>query len=230
MSDKKASPLTRVNQAGIRLFFRLLYHSFAWMYDGVAATVSVGRWQRWVLAAAGQATGPRVLELGFGPGHLQAELCRRGIAAWGLDESWQMATQASSRLRKLGHSPRLARGLAQTLPFPTEQFDQVVATFPTLYILDPHTLAEIQRVLRPGGRLVVLMAAWITGRSLLDRLMAQVFRVTGEAPDENLEIAKVIEPYQTAGFQASARFVKQPGSRLMFIIASKNSNPTRPGG
>ena len=35
----------------MRLFFRLLYHPFAWTYDGVASAVSMGRWKRWVLAA-----------------------------------------------------------------------------------------------------------------------------------------------------------------------------------
>lgn len=217
----------------LTLFFRLLYHSMSWTYDLVASTVSVGRWQRWVLSAVDlliteraepdQQRQLRVLELGYGPGHLQAELHGRAILAFGLDESFQMARQAARRLRSRGGMPRLARGLAQALPYPSGAFNSVVATFPTPYIVDPHTLAEIQRVLVPGGRLVVLVGAWITGRSLADRFMALVFRITGEAPDENQDLGQVLEPYQQAGFQARIRFVEQPGSRLMFIVCGKSN-------
>lgn len=207
----------------MRTFFRLLYHPMAWTYDAVAATVSVGRWKKWVMAAVQLARGPRVLELGFGPGHLQAELNQQGWQVYGLDESAQMARQARRRLSGQGLTPALARGLAQHMPYPTQSFDSVVATFPTPFIIDPLTLEEVRRILKPGGRLVVLMAAWITGQSLPDRLMAYVFRITGEAPGETQELTQVVEPYTQAGFQASLRFVEQPGSRLMFIVAKKTA-------
>ncbi len=219
----------------MRLFFRLLYHSFAWSYDLVAAAVSLGRWNDWVKASAKLLAGPRVLELGFGPGHMQITLEKAGFTPFGLDESRQMARQAAARLARHGQIPRLARGLAQHLPFANETFDSVIATFPTQYIVDPQTLGEIYRVLaRPGGRvaqpggrageggrLVVLMNAWITGRSLPERFMRWVFRVTGESPAENVSIEKMIAPYTHAGFAASVRFVDMPGSRLMMILARK---------
>lgn len=206
-------------RAFLRWFFRLLYHSFAWSYDLVSGAVSVGRWNNWVRAAARLLSGPRILELGYGPGHLQVYLHDQNLSTFGLDESAQMARQAFRRLRRQGRSPKLTRGLAQHLPFASASFDSVVATFPTPYITDPETLAEIQRVLKPSQRLVVLMAAWITGKSLLDRLMRTIFRITAEAPPEDQDLSQFIEPYRQAGFQASIRFVELPGSRLMFILA-----------
>lgn len=206
----------------MRLFFRLLYHSFSWSYDLVAAAVSAGRWRSWVLEAAKLIQGPRVLELGYGPGHLQEHLAGAGWEVFGLDESMQMARQAARRLSSGNFSHHLARGIAQRLPFPTHSFDTIVATFPTPYIIEPDTLAEILRVLKPGGRLVVLIASWITGKSPLERILHTIFRVTGQAPDEHLELSGVIEPYQEAGFQARLRFVNLPGSRLMFILAGKS--------
>jgi ubiquinone/menaquinone biosynthesis C-methylase UbiE len=174
-----------------------------------------------VFEAAKLIAGPQVLELGYGPGHLQEYLSDSGLSVFGLDESRQMARQAARRLKKKGVPPRLVRGLAQCLPYPSGAFDSVVATFPTLYIVDPDTLAEIHRVLKPGGRLVVLMASWLTGKSFSERLMASVYRVTGQVPDERQDITDFTAPYSEAGFQARLRFVNLPGSRLMFILASK---------
>lgn len=203
----------------MRLFFWNLYHRYSWTYDFVAKTVSVGRWNRWVATAAGQVRGPRVLELGFGPGHLQAQLRRQGFEVYGLDESHTMARQASRRLRRAGFVPEVARGLAQALPFPAQQFDSVVATFPTSYIVDPHTLAEVRRLLKPDGQLVILLAAWITGRRLADRLMRLVFAITGQVPPSGTTLNQFTDPYRKAGFSAETVYVDLQGSRLLFVIA-----------
>lgn len=220
MSEIKPSFYHRALVWFLRLFFRLLYHSFAWSYDLVAAIVSLGRWQRWVLATTNLLTGPRILELGHGPGHLQEKLYETKVTSFGLDESSQMARQAFRRLARQGYTPRLARGRAQALPFANQSFDSLTATFPTPYIVDPATLAEIRRVLKPGGRLVVLMAAWLTGSSLSERFMHGLSRATNQTPPEDASIEEMLEPYQKAGFQAGARFIEIPGSRLLFIIAS----------
>lgn len=205
----------------MRVFFKLLYHPLAWTYDLVAAAVSLGRWKRWVLSAAALLEGPRVLELGYGPGHLQAYLLAQGRDVYGLDESTQMARQATRRLARARLGPRLARGLAQSLPYPGEAFDCVAATFPAPYIVDPDTLSEIWRVLRPGGRLVVLMIAWITGDSLIERALRLVYRVTAESPPDDWDATLALEPYLQAGFEARIQFSEPPGSRLLYIIAEK---------
>jgi ubiquinone/menaquinone biosynthesis C-methylase UbiE len=220
MSDKNDF-LSSMVQALMRLFFRLLYHSFSWTYDWVASTVSVGRWNSWVIESAKLLAGKRVLELGFGPGHLQLHLAAAGWEVYGVDESRQMTHRAGRRLRKANLPSRISRGIAQKLPFPDQSFDSVVATFPTLYIVDPDTLAEIKRVLKPGGRLVVLMASWLTGKSLKERMMSALSRSTGQVPDEHQDIADFTAPYLEAGLQARLRFVNTPGSRLLFILAAK---------
>ena len=222
MIEQKSNLSAKLLNGGMRLFFRLLYHSFAGAYDTVAKSVSLGHWNDWVLSSLKLVSGPCVLELGFGPGHLQAQMAQKGISAFGLDESWQMAHQARRRLINHAAPSRLARGLAQHLPYVSQAFNDVVATFPTLYIVEPETLQEIQRVLKPGGRLVVLWAAWITGKSTSERFLRRVYQATNESPAEEVDLASFVQPFQEAGFRASLRFVEMPGARLMYIIASKS--------
>jgi ubiquinone/menaquinone biosynthesis C-methylase UbiE len=206
----------------LRPIFYLLYHQFAWTYDFVAAVVSLGRWNDWVHGILPYVEGPRVLELGHGPGHLQVVLNKKGFQVFGLDGSRFMGRQAHHRLRKKGFVPRLSHGYAQDLPFASAAFETVAATFPAEYILDARTLTEAQRVLVPGGRLVILPLAWITGRRPLERLAAWLFRVTGEVSGPPGYIHPTVKDRFThAGFEVRSETVEQKGSVLLVILARK---------
>jgi len=139
----------------LRVFFILLYHSFAWTYDLVAWTVSSGRWRDWGKSVIPFIEGTRVLELGHGPGHLQRTMRDLGLLPFGLDESRQMGLLAKKRLLHRGYTQvNLIRGLGQDLPFSASSFDTIVATFPAGYIFEQRTLLEARRVLKNGGRLI----------------------------------------------------------------------------
>ena len=88
----------------LRFFFRLLYHQFAFTYDLVAATVSLGRWKDWVLSVLPFIEGNRILEIGHGPGHLQRALLDRNLLAVGIDESPQMGHLAKRNLTRFFRS------------------------------------------------------------------------------------------------------------------------------
>lgn len=215
---KTSPPLKRLFARFMRAFFYLLYQPLAWSYDLVASLVSWGRWQDWILSVLPYLKGPHVLEIGHGPGHLQLALQKRGVAALGLDASRQMGQQAQKRLHKNRFPASLARGYAQALPFQSGVADQIVATFPTEYIYAANTLAEIRRVLKPGGRLVVLPVAWITGKRLADRGTAALFRVTGQAPDWD---EAWLEPFRKAGFQTRVEMLNQKSWSVAIILAEK---------
>ena len=202
------------------LFFHLLYHSFAWTYDLVAAAVSLGRWQAWVLCVQPYLRG-RVLEIGYGPGHLQAALLAGGFQAFGLDESRQMSRQARRRLRRQKLPVRLTRGYAQRLPFAGNSFDSVAATFPSEYIFEQQTLAEIRRVLAPGGRLVIVPSAWITGQGWLERLAAWLFRATGQAAALELVLPGMEHRIGAGGFEMKHELVQAQGSQVLVIVGEK---------
>ncbi len=204
----------------LRTFFSLLYHQFAWTYDLVAATVSLGRWKSWVMSSIPYLSG-KVLEIGYGPGHLQQILTEHGWPVFGIDESRQMARQAGKRLKRSGRPLRLARGLAQSLPFQEQAFDSVVATFPSEYIFDIRTLKEVRRVLVTGGRFVIIPMAWITGMRPLERLAAGLFRLTGETSGKPQPLRREAqEQFQRAGFNAQSELVSLKGSQVLVIIAT----------
>ncbi len=206
----------------LKIFFRLLYHEFAWAYDFISALVSGGRWKAWVSEVLPLVQGPDVLELGIGPGHLLLSLEQKGFNVVGLDASRQMVRQAKKKLAQNNPGLCLVRGLGQALPFDDQSFHTVVATFPTGFIFQPAALMDIRRVLRPGGNLVILLSAWITSRSFMSRVLAWLFRITGQSLSEQVDEAKLLRPFLESGFDPRLLWIETPGSRLMFVIAGNN--------
>ncbi|MDX1437489.1 MAG: class I SAM-dependent methyltransferase [Anaerolineales bacterium] len=208
-----------------RLFFYLLYYPLAWTYDYVAAIVSFGRWNDWIFTILPHLEQEgRYLELGHGPGHLQLAGRARGLRMAGLDASFNMCRIAYLRLQKNGFQPQLYNGYAQSLPFAPGSFQRVVATFPTEYIADPQTLAEIKRVLASHGSLLIIPAAWIEGTSLPDRFLARLFQITRQAPDP--ADPDPLQPLQTlleeSGFLVQISKITLESSSVLLIEARKS--------
>jgi ubiquinone/menaquinone biosynthesis C-methylase UbiE len=131
-----------------------------------------------------------------------------------------MSRIAARRLARAGLPLALLRGQAQHLPFPNASFDGLISTFPSAYIVDPQTMAEAARALRPGGAFIVVPGAFVTGRSLPDRLVAWLNRVTGESQELP---AGWIRPFEAHGFSASLERVALPRSEVLCIVARKTA-------
>jgi len=118
--------------------------------------------------------GGPVLELGCGTGRISLPLARAGVGLVGIDRSEPMLVRARTRARRAGLARRLRliRGDIRFLPFASpaqDRFAMVMAPYGLLQSLlrERHlmtTLAEIRRVLRPGGtfgiELVADLPAW----------------------------------------------------------------------
>lgn len=105
------------------------------------------------LALAGDVAGRRILDAGCGSGPLFAALREEGAVVTGIDQSPAMLELARQRL---GEDADLrVADLADPLPFADGEFDDVVASLVLHYLRDwDPVLAEVRRVLKPGGRLI----------------------------------------------------------------------------
>ncbi len=198
--------------------FRLLYHELAWTYDVVSWLVSLGEWRKWQRAALPYVQGERVLELGHGPGHLLWALQQANLQVVGLDLSPQMGRLA----RRRAPGALLVRGRAQALPFAAASFDTVLATFPTEYIVAPQTLTAVARVLVENGRLLIVPFGHLTGRTWLHRLIAWLFRITGQQTEAS---PAQWEPYlarlRAAGFAITLQQIPFARSAATLLICEK---------
>jgi ubiquinone/menaquinone biosynthesis C-methylase UbiE len=215
--------------SALNIFFSLLYNQFAFSYDLVAAIVSLGKWQNWCRQVLPYISGQTVLEIGHGPGHLHKSLSQAGFIAFGLDKSAQMGFLALRNLHRstIGDGdtrefPNLVRGRAEQIPFADNSFHTIVATFPTEYIFQETTILEIQRLLKTDGKVIVLLAVWITGTTCLEKLLAGIYRLTGQTPSPNANLNKLCEPYNAAGFSSELHWIVLESSRLLLLSATNS--------
>jgi SAM-dependent methyltransferase len=118
-----------------------------------------------VLSMLALVPGEDVLDLGVGPGFLAAEMAAAvgaGGSVCGIDVSESMLAVAAVRDVGPGAATlELARGSAEEIPYGDGSFDVVVTTQVLEYVPDvPRALAEIHRVLKPGGRVLILDTDW----------------------------------------------------------------------
>jgi ubiquinone/menaquinone biosynthesis C-methylase UbiE len=219
----------RAYKTGLRAAFHLLYHRFAWSYDIVSDLVSLGQWRSWQLAAMPYVLGSDILDLGHGPGHMLLNFAGQACHPVGIDVSPQMGRIARRRLLNDGYSPNLVRGRGQSLPFAPESFDTVLATFPTPYIIAPETALAIHRVLRPGGRLVIVPEARLTGSGLVTRWLEWLYLITGQR-HKNFHLGSNHtdywhEIYSGYGFEIESRVYQLENSEVLIVIAERPAIP-----
>ncbi len=140
--------------------FDILYTN-RYLYRFASTLPFAGHWRTWQRLVLPHLHGRSVLEVGCGLGDLLVDMVEAGYECYAIEQSPEMVNAARSALGKLerGDPNRVVQGQAQQLPFPNASFDTVVSTFPNEYIYDPKTISEVERVLQPGGCLIIIVAA-----------------------------------------------------------------------
>ncbi len=150
-------------------------------------TPDIVRQRELVLGALGPRPGERVLDIGSGPGLLAHELAGavgpEGSVA-GIDLSESMLELARELAPPPDAAPiTFAIADAAELPFPEASFDAMISTQVYEYVPDmPRALTEARRVLRPGGRLLILDTDWdsLVWHATDERLRARILTAWDE--------------------------------------------------
>ncbi len=165
---------------------RTAYRRWAGIYDAAFGGVSAfGR--RRAVAAVNRFVGSRVLEVGVGTG-LALPHYAPGKRVTGIDLSTDMLARARERVaaQRLSGVEALLEMDAEAMAFQDATFDIAVAMFVASVVPHPrHLLAEMRRVVRPGGHLLFVnhFAAQAGPRLWIERAMAPGSRALGWHPD-----------------------------------------------
>jgi demethylmenaquinone methyltransferase / 2-methoxy-6-polyprenyl-1,4-benzoquinol methylase len=206
-----------------------LFRGLPRRYDMLSAALSFWqdpRWRRALVGALAPQPGQRILDVATGTGMVAAELLARAdCTVVGLDQSAEMLGAARARFATPAVRSRveLIEGQAESLPFADESFDALTFTYLLRYVEDPQaTVAELARVVRPGGRVASLefgvppwapaRAAWrfytAVGLPALGRLdsreWAQVGRFLGPSIRgfyERHPLERIVGYWQQAGLR-----------------------------
>jgi demethylmenaquinone methyltransferase / 2-methoxy-6-polyprenyl-1,4-benzoquinol methylase len=164
-----------------------MFDRIAGVYDAMNSVMTAGlhhRWRERAVDLARVGAGSRALDVATGTGDLAIALARRGAEVVGSDFSEGMLERA----RRKDASVRWEQANALALPYADDAFDAATVGFGARNFSDLRAgLAEMTRVVRPGGRVVVLEITTPTKPPLstffslwFDRLVPLIGRLTGE--------------------------------------------------
>ena len=159
----------------------------------------------------------KVLEVGIGTGK-NIPYYPDDVEIYGCDLSFGMLRKAKLRIEKLGKDVYLVNSDAQMLSFKDDVFDVVVTTFVFCSVVDPILgLSEIRRVLKPGGKLIMLEHVRADNPAvgkIMDIFDPLIFRIIGAHINR-----KTRENIEKAGFSVRERKI---GGVVRIFEAVKN--------
>jgi ubiquinone/menaquinone biosynthesis C-methylase UbiE len=186
------------------------------LYDVVHHVFGVHPVHREMVALAGLRDGQRVLDVGCCTGNLLRTTGKLHpeVELVGLDPDAVSLARAGRKARRAGVTMRLDRGFAQELPYPDDSFDHVFSSL-MLHHLDDASkdalLAEVRRVLRPDG--VLVLADVLVGENF-GHDHSRMRRRLGEPVRDNVNGAVAalithagftVEPTRTMGLRIGGR-------------------------
>ncbi|MDX2176568.1 MAG: class I SAM-dependent methyltransferase [Candidatus Sumerlaeia bacterium] len=181
------------------------------LYDPLTRLLGADAARAQLIAQASLRPGQRVLEIGCGTGSLVVRLTRDNpeVEVAGLDPDPRALARARRKAERAGVSIRFEQGYADELPFEAGSFDAVFSSLMLHHLEEPQqaaALAEVRRVLRPGGALHLLdFAGAERPRGFLARLLHSDHQVAHGTT--------VLDRLRAAGFAEAA----ETGERSTFF-------------
>jgi len=182
---------------------------WASLYDKIVWLVSFGKDQairRKIAELAQIKPGDSVLDVGCGTGDLA--LAAKTLAGstgqvYGTDASPKMIDVAQQKAARIGAEVTFQVDLIENITFPDDQFDVVLSTLMMHHLPDDlkrEGLAEIYRVLKPGGRLFIVDMESTSGGSVFQRFSDLMIQLHGGHTHMQNNVKKLIPFVENAGF------------------------------
>ena len=198
---------------------RQRYQRISKFYD-IMEILSEKRYIPWRQMLWSQVKGDKVLEVGVGTGK-NIPYYPKNIQITGIDLTPGMLQKAKKKISNLDQDIELKLGDVQTLDFPDNSFDNVVATFVFCSVPDPVLgLNEVARVLKPGGQ-VFLLEHVRSGNPFLGKLMDLLNPIVVRVTGANIN-RQTLENVQKANLNFVSNKALGMGDIFQFILARSN--------
>lgn len=166
------------NRAAFTTSHDRLYTRFANFYDIAVKTLPV--WKAWLGHAIPHIRGPRVLEVSFGTGYLLTRYAA-DFETYGIDYNRRLVRIARKNLRRADVSACLQQGNVESLPYENGFFDSVINTMAfSGYPDGARAMGEMHRVLKEGGRLVLIDVNHPSDGNWSGTTLVNVWKLTGD--------------------------------------------------
>jgi ubiquinone/menaquinone biosynthesis C-methylase UbiE len=197
------------NSKAYTAHFNTFYSLFSGIYDFLVKHYHP--WQDVVGRVIPHIRGFRVLEVSFGTGWLLTQYASR-FETYGIDLNEKMIRVTSRNLRTVGITAYLQRANVEALPYRNETFDTIVNTAAfSGYPSADRAMCEFRRVLKPGGRLVLIDIGYPKDGNWLGRALARFTEVSGD-------ILRDMGPVFTRnGFEYHEEVIGGFGSMYLYI-------------
>jgi SAM-dependent methyltransferase len=172
-------------------------------------------WKIWIGKVLPYIKGERILEVSFGSGYLMAKYAR-GRTVHGADISSRMVSTARAYLLRRRVHAELLRADVRCLPYEDGSFDTVVNTMSfTGYADGARALAEIHRVLKTNGNLILVDIDYPENRNIVGYIFAKIMEYGGDV------LRDIRRELIESGFTVRAKAVGGFGSVKLFICKKR---------
>lgn len=193
--------------------FDRAYTTFARLYE-IAVKV-LPFWKRWLKSTLPHIQGPRVLEVSFGTGYLLTQLADH-YETYGIDYNEKLVSMLQKKLASRGLSADIRQGNVEALPYQDGFFDSVVNTMAfTAYPDAIKAMSEMQRVLRTGGKLLIVDVDYPSDGNGLGLQMTKLWIALGD-------IVRDMNPlFEQFNFEYTATEIGGFGSIHLFVARKR---------
>jgi len=156
--------------------------AYNWMARGYDAFMFVFPvWKKWITKVIPHIQGETILEVSFGSGYLMSKYALSQYEIYGVDYNERMVKLTLEKMEKKGFDARLQRGNVEKLPFPDNSFDTVINTMAfTGYPDGNKAIGEMKRVLKPGGRLLLVDFDYPENRNVFGYAIVKLWEMFGD--------------------------------------------------